>query len=70
MKKADLKIEWIAEMKEYEYMKVKNGAIVEYTDFKPDWVRDFEREELLRPTKSYNAYTNYGSASLWEAGGW
>lgn len=42
MKNAGLKIEWIAEMDEYEYMKVRNGAIMEYTDFKPSWVKELE----------------------------
>lgn len=37
MKDAGLKIEWIAEMAEYEYMKIRNGSIMEYTDFKPSW---------------------------------
>jgi len=45
MKNAGLKIEWIAELEEYEYMKVRNGAISEYTDFKPTWVKDLEMRE-------------------------
>jgi glucosamine 6-phosphate synthetase-like amidotransferase/phosphosugar isomerase protein len=46
MKDAGLAIEWIADLEEYEYMKVRNGAIMEYTDFKPSWVKDFEAKEL------------------------
>lgn len=42
MKNAGLKIEWIAEMNEYEYMKIRNGSIMEYTDFKPSWVKEKE----------------------------
>lgn len=45
MKSAGLQIEWIAELNEYEYMKIRNGAIMEYTDFKPTWVKDLEKEE-------------------------
>lgn len=45
MKNAGLKIEWIAELEEYEYMKVRNGSITEYTDFKPTWVADLEKKE-------------------------
>lgn len=45
MKEAGLQIEWIAEMNEYEYMKIRNGAIMEYTDFKPSWVADLEKKE-------------------------
>jgi glucosamine 6-phosphate synthetase-like amidotransferase/phosphosugar isomerase protein len=43
MKDAGLKIEWIAELDEYEYMKVRNGAIIEYTDFKPSWVNELSK---------------------------
>ena len=63
MKKVDLKIEWIVEMKEFEYMKVRNGAIVEYTDFKPQWVKDLEAYEASKPKKA----TNLGQ---WSFEGW
>lgn len=42
MMEAGLAIEWIAELDEYEYMKVRNGAVMEYTDYKPEWVKDLE----------------------------
>jgi len=53
MKKASLKIEWIAEMEEYEYMKVRCGAIVEYTDFKPHWVKEIAK----LPAKKTGSYS-------------
>lgn len=37
MEDAGLEIEWIAEMNEFEYMKIRNGSIMEYTDFRPSW---------------------------------
>lgn len=71
MKKAGLEIEWISELNEYEYMKVRNGAIIEYTDFKPSWVKDFEKSEVKKTgTYSWDKYdwshTDLGK----EHGGW
>jgi glucosamine 6-phosphate synthetase-like amidotransferase/phosphosugar isomerase protein len=68
MKKASLKIEWIAEMEEYEYMKVRSGAIVEYTDFKPDWVKEIEKA----PLKKSGSYSwDWDDTDLGkEHGGW
>lgn len=42
MKEAGLQIEWMSELNEYEYMKIRNGAIMEYTDFKPSWAKDWK----------------------------
>ena len=53
MKKASLKIEWIVQMEQYEYMKVHNGAIIEYTDFKPQWVKEMEKF----PAKKFGSYS-------------
>jgi hypothetical protein len=68
MKKASLKIEWIAEMEEYEYMKVRSGAIVEYTDFKPEWVKEIEKA----PLKKSGSYSwDWDDTDLGkEHGGW
>lgn len=46
MKACSLSIEWIQEMNEYEYIKVKGGTIMEYTDFKPAWITAREKEEM------------------------
>ena len=46
MKENNLPIDWIDEMNEYEYMKIRNGVIEEYTDYKPDWVKDLEKAKL------------------------
>lgn len=45
MKESGLKIEWLTEMAEYEYMKIRGGAIMEYTEFKPQWKKDYEIEQ-------------------------
>jgi hypothetical protein len=63
MKEAGLKIEWIAEMNEYEYMKIRNGSIMEYTDFKPTWVKDLEKkedEEWLLWEKENSLFNEHG----------
>lgn len=60
MKEAGLQIEWIAELDEYEYMKVRNGAITEYTDFKPSWVKDLEEKELIQWEKQDSLFDEHG----------
>jgi glucosamine 6-phosphate synthetase-like amidotransferase/phosphosugar isomerase protein len=65
MKDVGLKIEWIAELDEYEYMKVRNGAIVEYTDFKPSWVKELEKFEETKYAWDWSD-TDLGK----EHGGW
>lgn len=69
MKKAGLKIEWIAEMEEYEYMKIRNGAVIEYTDFKPEWVKELESAEVKKVSGSYS--WDWSDSDLGkEHGGW
>lgn len=69
MKEAGLKIEWIAEMNEYEYMKIRNGAIMEYTDFKPDWITEMEKYQEAKVAGKYN--WSWSDTDLHrEHGGW
>lgn len=56
MKDAGLGVEWVAELEEYEYMKISNGAVMEYTDYKPEWVKQMEALKKVE--------TNYGNDSL------
>jgi len=56
MKDAGLGMEWVAELEEYEYMKIRNGAVIEYTDYKPEWVKQMEALKKVE--------TNYGNDSL------
>jgi glucosamine 6-phosphate synthetase-like amidotransferase/phosphosugar isomerase protein len=69
MKKVDLEIEWIAELQEYEYMKVRNGAIVEYTDFKPQWLKDLGKYETIPRAPKYEWDWNDTEVGD-EHGGW
>lgn len=61
MKEAGLKIEWINEMDEYEYMKVRNGAVIEYTDYTPEWVHELKAYEL----KAYEQDTLESEHGAW-----
>lgn len=71
MKKANLEIEWIAEMSEYEYMKVRNGAITEYTDFKPDWVKEYELQQAAVAKVAGSYKYSWDDTDLGnEHGGW
>lgn len=84
MKTAGLSIEWITEMNEYEYMKVSNGMIAEYTDFKPTWKKEQEAKEELAYRTEQARRAKYGTvkapawatmptedeSELWTAADW
>lgn len=55
MKETGLAIEWLVEMDEYEYMKVRNGAVIEYSDYRPEWAR-VEQPQLTDLEEEYGAW--------------
>lgn len=56
MKDVGLKVEWLVDMSEYEYMKVKNGAVIEYTDYAPAWVKEMKETPMTQMELEYGAW--------------